>query len=86
MNMRRSGQICGIEKGNGMKQATFIASPFGVTLEAEQEKEKFALPACFSYFLQHNRFRLAAKTLGEDCESGKVHRERIVIVSKHTSE
>ncbi len=32
MNMLRKGQICGIEKGNGMKQATFIASLFGVTL------------------------------------------------------
>ena len=32
MNMLRKGQICGIEKGDGLKQATFIASLFGVTL------------------------------------------------------
>ena len=32
MNMLRKGQIWGIEKGDSMKQATFIASLFGVTL------------------------------------------------------
>jgi transposase, IS6 family len=32
INMLRKGQIGGIEKGDGMKQATFIASLFGVTL------------------------------------------------------
>jgi IS6 family transposase len=32
MNMLMKGQICGIEKGNSMKQAIFIASLFGVTL------------------------------------------------------
>jgi IS6 family transposase len=32
INMLRKGQICGIEKGDGMEQATFIANLFGVTL------------------------------------------------------
>jgi transposase, IS6 family len=32
INMLRKGQICGIEKGDSMKQATCIASLFGVTL------------------------------------------------------
>jgi transposase, IS6 family len=32
INMLRKGQIGGIEKGDGMKQATFIASLFGVAL------------------------------------------------------
>ena len=32
MNMRRSGQIHGIEKGDSMKQVAFIASPFGVAV------------------------------------------------------
>ena len=32
INMLRKGQICGIEKGDSMKQATFIASLFGVAL------------------------------------------------------
>jgi IS6 family transposase len=31
MNMFRKGQICGIEKGDSVKQATFIASLFGVS-------------------------------------------------------
>ncbi len=30
MNMLRKGQICGIEKGDSMKQVAFIASLFGV--------------------------------------------------------
>lgn len=32
MNMLRKGQICGIEKGDSMKQVTFIASLFGVAV------------------------------------------------------
>lgn len=32
MNMRRSGQICGIEKGDSMKQVAFIAHLFGVAV------------------------------------------------------
>jgi len=32
MNMRRSGQIHGVEKGDNMKQVTFIASLFGVVV------------------------------------------------------
>jgi hypothetical protein len=32
INMLRKGQIGGIEKGDGMKQATFIANLFGVAL------------------------------------------------------
>jgi transposase, IS6 family len=30
MNMRRSGQLRGVEKGDSMKQMTFIANLFGV--------------------------------------------------------
>lgn len=32
MNMLRKGQICGIEKGDSMKQVIFIASLFGVAV------------------------------------------------------
>ena len=32
MNMLRKGQICGIEKGDSMKQVIFIASLFGVAI------------------------------------------------------
>ena len=31
-NMRRSGQLRGVEKGDGMKQMAFIASLFGVAV------------------------------------------------------
>ena len=32
MNMRRSGQMQGVEKGDSMKQVAFIASLFGVAV------------------------------------------------------
>jgi hypothetical protein len=32
MNMLRKGQMCGIEKGDNMKQVAFIASLFGVAV------------------------------------------------------
>ena len=32
MNMLRKGQIHGVEKGDNMKQVTFIASLFGVVV------------------------------------------------------
>jgi hypothetical protein len=32
MNMLRNGQIPGVEKGDSMKQMTFIASLFGVAV------------------------------------------------------
>jgi transposase, IS6 family len=32
MNMLRKGQICGVEKGDSMKQVAFIASLFGVAI------------------------------------------------------
>jgi hypothetical protein len=39
MNMLRKGQMRGVEKRDSLKQATFIASLFGVAISAEQENE-----------------------------------------------
>ncbi|MFL5704944.1 MAG: hypothetical protein ACJ8AG_19235 [Ktedonobacteraceae bacterium] len=62
INMLRKGQMYDVEKGDSLKPMAFIASLFGVAVEAEQENEISRPPAFLSDFLQHNlteRFALS---------------------------